>query len=164
MEWENYFNAARSGSHQPVRQDLQPLQSNGSGEPKDEYPNGGIDLNEQLIYNKPATFFYRMNGDAMAEAGIGNGDILIVDKSLKATNGKIIVASVNGELVVRRFQQTMKGPVLVAENARYENIDIGEFTQFNPFGLVTCVIRILEKGLLGAGRPAQGKQNRYGRR
>lgn len=164
MEWENYFNAAGRGAHHPVHQDLQPLQVNGSGEPKTENSDGGIDLNDQLIYNRSSTFFYRMNGDAMMDAGIGNGDILIVDKSLKATNGKIIVASVNGELVVRRFQQTLKGPVLTAENARYENIDIGEFTQFNPFGLVTCVIRILEKSLLGGNRPAPGKQKFYGRR
>ena len=65
----------------------------------------GIDLNEQLILNKPATFFFRMNGDAMMEDGIFSGDILIVDRSIKPVSGKLIVAVLDGELLVREFSE-----------------------------------------------------------
>lgn len=150
MEWENFHSAAYSGSKRFTQHDVHSANATGFGAASDDYSERGIDLNEQLIYNKPATFFFRMNGDAMTGAGIENGDVLIVDKSLKATNGKIIVAAVNGELVVRRLQQGIKGYTLVAENPRYETIEVGEFTQFNAWGLVTCVIHIFEKGLLDA--------------
>ena len=163
MEWENFYNAAYDGTKRFTQHDVKTLNATGFGAAADDFSERGIDLNEQLIYNKPATFFFRMKGDAMINAGIQNGDVLIVDKSLKATNGKIIVAAVNGELVVRRFQQGMKGYSLVAENPRYENIEVGEFTQFNPFGLVTCVIHIFEKSLLDNQRqPQKAKKKYYG--
>jgi DNA polymerase V len=162
MEWDNLYGASFEGTRKFTQQDVHTLNASGFGAAADDFSERGIDLNEQLIFNKPSTFFFRMNGDAMEGAGIENGDVLIVDKSLKATNGKIIVASVNGELVVRRLQQTIKGYTLVAGNQRYENIDVGEFTQFNVFGLVTCVIHILEKGLLDNDRPQKGKKKLYG--
>jgi DNA polymerase V len=108
----------------------------------------GIDLNEQLILNKPATFFFRMNGDAMTGAGITSGDVLIVDRSIKATNGKIAVVAVHGDLVVRRLQQHMKGVTLIAENPRYGNMELTEFGEINVWGVVTCVIHIFESRLL----------------
>jgi DNA polymerase V len=161
MEWENFYNASYEGTKQFVQKDVHTLNATGFGAAADDFAERGIDLNEQLIHNKSATFFFRMNGDAMENAGIQNGDVLIVDKSLKATNGKIIVASVNGDLVVRRLQQSIKGFTLVAENPRYENIEVGEFTQFNPWGLVTCVIHILEKGLLDNHHPAQKAKKKF---
>ena len=161
MEWENFQSAVYNGTKHFTQHDVHAANATGFGAAADDYSERGIDLNEQLIYNKPATFFFRMNGDAMEYAGIQNGDVLIVDKSLKASNGKVIVAAVNGELVVRRFKQDIKGVKLVAENSRYEDIEVGEFTQFNPFGLVTCVIHILEKGLLDNHKPSKGKKKFY---
>jgi DNA polymerase V len=160
MEWDNFYSASYDGTKHFAQQDVQTANATGFGAAADDYAERGIDLNEQLIYNKPSTFFFRMNGDAMSGAGIQNGDILIVDKSLKATNGKIVVAVVNGDLVVRRFHQGIKGHTLVAENARYGTIEVGEFTQFTPWGLVTCVIHIFEKGLLDHHRtPVKKKKN-----
>jgi DNA polymerase V len=115
--------------------------SNGVG--GDDDMERSIDLNEQLIRNKPATFFFRMNSDAMIEAGIHTGDVLIVDRSIKATNGKIIVAVLNGELLIRRLQTTMKGIDLIPENKRYGNIHIDEFTSYAAWGTVTYVIHPL---------------------
>jgi DNA polymerase V len=161
MEWENFQAAAYNGTKNFTQQDVYTANATGFGAAADDYAERGIDLNEQLIHNKPATFFFRMNGDAMIGAGIQNGDVLIVDKSLKATNGKVVVASVNGELVVRRFQQHIKGFTLAAENSRYSNMDVGEFTNFNPFGVVTCVIHILEKGLLDNHKPTKNKKKFY---
>jgi DNA polymerase V len=159
MEWENFYSASYDGTRQFTQQDVQMANATGFGAAADDFAEPGIDLNEQLIYNKPSTFFFRMNGDAMIGAGIQNGDILIVDKSLKATNGKIVIAVVNGDLVVRRFQQGIKGHSLIAENARYGTIEVGEFTQFTPWGLVTCVIHIFEKGLLEQKTLPKKKKN-----
>lgn len=161
MEWENFYSASYEGTKNFTQHDVHTANATGFGAAADDFAERGIDLNEQLIYNKPSTFFFRMNGDAMTGAGIQNGDVLIVDKSIKATNGKIIVAVVNGDLVVRRFQQGIKGYTLVAENPRYETIEVGEFTQFTPWGLVTCVIHIFEKALLDQHRPAQKKKKHY---
>ena len=65
----------------------------------------GIDLNEQLIHNKPATFFMRVRGNAMTGAGIHDGDIVIIDRSMKATSGRTNIAMLNGELLIRRLKR-----------------------------------------------------------
>ncbi|NCI45380.1 LexA family protein [Sediminibacterium soli] len=106
----------------------------------DDHGERSIDLNEQLVRNRPATFFFRMNSDAMADAGISSGDILIVDKSIKAVSGKIIVAVLNGDLLVRRLQTGIKGIDLLAENKRYGNIHLEEFSSYAVWGTVTYVI------------------------
>lgn len=78
---------------------------NGAGfSVQDEYAERGIDLNEQLVRNKPATFFMRVNSDAMIGEGIHVGDVVIVDRSLEAKNGKIIIAVVDGELLIRKLE------------------------------------------------------------
>ena len=84
----------------------------------DDYAVPPIDLNEQLIRNKPSTFFFRMKVDAMKNAGIFDGDILIVERSLELVNGKIIVAILNGELLVRRFQKNFSCGVRNGEKER----------------------------------------------
>jgi DNA polymerase V len=100
----------------------------------------GIDLNEELIRNKPATFFFRMKGDAMQDAGIFENDILIVDRSVKMVNGKIIVAILNGELLVRRFHKNFSSAFLLPENNRYKPINLAEFSDFTVWGVVTYSI------------------------
>ena len=100
----------------------------------------GIDLNEQLINNKPATYFFRMKGDAMRDAGIFDHDVLIVDRSIKLADGKIIVAILNGELLVRRFHKNFSSAFLIPENTRYKTINLAEFSDFMVWGVVTYVI------------------------
>lgn len=115
----------------------------GFGAAADDYSERGIDLNEQLIRNKPATYFFRMKGDAMREAGIFDGDVLIVDRSIKLSNGKVIVAILNGELLVRRYHQNFSSAFLIPENNRYKPINLSEFTDFSLWGVVTYVIHSL---------------------
>jgi DNA polymerase V len=115
----------------------------GFGAAADDYMERGIDLNEQLIRNKPATFFFRMNSDAMIGAGIHHGDVLIVDRSIKAVNGKVIVAVINGELLVRRLQTHMKGVTLIAENKKYGQLQIEEFSNYTAWGVVVYAIHSL---------------------
>ena len=116
------------------------------------------DLNEQLIMNKPATFFFRMNGDAMQDAGIYPGDILIVDRSIKIAAGKIVVASVNGDLVVRYFKQSMNKLWLEPANGFLGNIALEEFTEYKPWGIVTCVVHIIDPTLSAFNMPNKRKK------
>lgn len=140
MEGEEYYSAAYKGSKQFTQQEVKTANATGFGAAADDYAERGIDLNEQLIRNKPATFFFRMKGDAMKEAGIFDGDTLIVDRSLKMVNGKVIVAILNGELLVRRFHKNFTSAFLIADNDRYKNINLAEFSNFQVWGVVTYVI------------------------
>jgi DNA polymerase V len=141
---EEFYGAAYRGSKQFTQQQVKTANATGFGAAADDYMERGIDLNEQLIMNKPATFFFRMRGDAMENAGINDGDVLIVDRSIKASSGKIVVGSVDGELLVRRFQQTFNKTFLVPENRKYKPLEMGEFARYEPWGVVTCVIHIIE--------------------
>jgi DNA polymerase V len=143
MQGEQWYGAAYKGSKQFSQWEIPTANATGFGAAADDYMERGIDLNEQLIHNKPATFFFRMNSDAMIGAGIYSGDTLIVDRSLKATTGKVIVAIVNGELLVRRMHTHIKGIALVAENKRYGDILIDEFSNYAVWGVVVYSIHQL---------------------
>ena len=140
MEGELMHRAAYNGSKQFTQHNVPNANANGFGAAADDYMERGIDLNEQLIRNKPATFFFRMNSDAMIEAGIHSGDVLIVDRSIKAVSGKIIVAVLNGELLVRRLQTHIRGVTLIAENEKYGNIQVDEFSGYAAWGVVVYSI------------------------
>ena len=136
MDSEEFYGAAYRGSKQFTQQEVKTANATGFGAAADDYAERGIDLNEQLIKNKPATYFFRMKGDAMQEAGIFNGDVLIVDRSLKLVTGKIIVAVLNGELIVRRYHQNFSSAFLIPENNRYKSINLAEFSDFVLWGVV----------------------------
>lgn len=140
MEGEEFYGAAYKGSKQFTQQQVSTANATGFGAATDDYAERGIDLNEQLVRNKPATFFFRMKGDAMQDAGIFDGDTLIVDRSVKLVNGRVIVAILNGELLVRRFHKNFSSAFLIAENSRYKNINLAEFSEFAVWGVITYVI------------------------
>lgn len=140
MNDEDFYSAAYKGSKKFVQQEIKTANATGFGAAADDYMERGIDLNEQLIQNKPATYFFRMRGDAMRDAGIFDNDVLIVDRSLRLADGKIIVAMLNGELLVRRFHKNFSSAFLVPENNRYKSINLAEFTDFMVWGVVTYVI------------------------
>jgi len=140
MDGEDFLGAAYKGTKQFTQQQVKTANATGFGAAADDYAERGIDLNEQLVRNKPATYFFRMKGDAMQEAGIFDGDVLIVDRSVKLTNGKVIVAVLNGELLVRRFHKNFSSVFLIPENDRFKTINLAEFTNFSVWGVVTYVI------------------------
>ena len=140
MEGEEFYGAAYKGSKQFTQQQVSTANATGFGAATDDYAERGIDLNEQLVRNKPATFFFRMKGDAMQDAGIFDGDTLIVARSVKLVNGRVIVAILNGELMVRRFHKNFASAFLIAENSRYKNINLAEFSDFAVWGVITYVI------------------------
>ena len=147
MEDEYFFGSGYKGTKKFTQQDVPTANATGFGAAADDYMERGIDLNEQLIMNKPATFFFKMNGEAMTGAGMQRGDELIVDRSIKAANGKIIVAVVDGEMVVRRYSQTINKVLLLPENEKFKAIEIGEFMTYQCWGVVTCVIHIIDPSL-----------------
>ena len=107
----------------------------------DDYIERGIDLNEQLIRNKPATFLMKVSGDAMMDAGIFSGDIVIVDRSVKAANGKIVIAMLNGEMLIRRLEKTFNKTRLIPETRKLSPIDIDlSAADFSIWGVVTYCI------------------------
>jgi DNA polymerase V len=112
----------------------------GFGAAADDYAERGIDLNEQLIGNKAATFFMRVNSDAMIGAGIFNGDVIIVDRSLEPKNGKVVVVVLNGEMLVRRLEQSFNKVRLVPETKKLAPIDVDPYAEFSVWGVVTYVI------------------------
>jgi len=115
-----------------------------NGYPAADYMERGIDLNEQLVRNKPATFFMRVSGDAMIGAGIFSGDVVIVDRSVKAVSGKVVIASLNGELLIRRLEKTFNKIRLVPETTRLSPIDVDiSGAEFSVWGVVMYVIHSL---------------------
>jgi DNA polymerase V len=143
MSGEEFYGPAYKGSKDFTQQQVLTANATGFGAAADDYMDRGIDLNEQLIRNKPATYFFRMRGDAMKDAGIYDNDILVVDRSVKLANGKIIVAILNGELMVRRFHKNFTSAFLIPENDRYKTINLAEFGDFNVWGVVTYAIHHL---------------------
>lgn len=143
MDGEIFYGSAYKGSKDYTQKNIHTANATGFGAAADDYMERGIDLNEQLIKNKPATFFFKMKGDAMQEAGIFENDILIVDRSLKLANGKIIVAVLNGELLVRRFLKNFSSAYLIPENNRYKPINLAEFSDFAVWGVVVYSIHPL---------------------
>ncbi|HKB43654.1 MAG TPA: translesion error-prone DNA polymerase V autoproteolytic subunit [Chitinophagaceae bacterium] len=140
MDEDEFYGAAYKGTKQFTQHEVKTANATGFGAAADDYAEKGIDLNEQLVKNKPATYFFRMKGDAMTGVGIFDNDVLIVDRSVKLANGKIIVAILNGELLIRRFHKNFSSAFLIPENDRYKPINLAEFNDFSVWGVVTYVI------------------------
>jgi DNA polymerase V len=141
MEVEKFFGSSYSGSKGFTQHNVTNANATGFGAAADDYMERGIDLNEQLIRNKPATFFMRVSGSSMINAGIYDGDIVIVDRSLKPQNGKIVIAVIDGEMLIRRYEKTMNSLRLIPETTKLSPIDISEFMDFKIWGVVSYVIR-----------------------
>jgi DNA polymerase V len=108
--------------------------------PADDHLEDTLDLNTHLIHHKEATFFVKAQGDSMLGAGIHQGDILIVDRSLTAKSGKIVIAVVDGEFTVKRLHKYKGNVTLRAENPDFEDIKINGTSELIIWGVVTSVI------------------------
>lgn len=106
-------------------------------EPSGEYP---LDLNALLVPHPVSTYFVRVSGDSMRDAGILNGDILVVDRALTLADGQIIVASLDGEFTVKTFRRHGNTLSLEPANPAYSPIFLHEGMQFELFGVVTASI------------------------
>ena len=103
--------------------------------------NGTLDLNQLCVRHPAATYFVRARGDSMTGAGIDDGDILVVDRSVTVTNGAIIIAALDGEFTVKRLEMKDKHGRLLPENPAYHPIEITPATGAEFFGVVTFVVK-----------------------
>jgi DNA polymerase V len=117
--------------------------SAGYPSPADDYLDSALDLNQHLIKHPAATFFVRVAGESMREAGIHSGDVLIVDRALPPSDGSVVIAAVNGELTVKRLLKRHGTLLLMPENQQYPPLPITETTAFEVWGVVTYVIHQL---------------------
>ncbi|MBQ2484820.1 MAG: translesion error-prone DNA polymerase V autoproteolytic subunit [Muribaculaceae bacterium] len=99
-----------------------------------------IDLNRALIDSPTSTFCARVSGNSMIDAGIGDGDLIIIDKALDPHDGDIAVCFVDGEFTVKRIALRHDGLYLVAANKRYPDLRIGTESHFMIWGIVTYII------------------------
>lgn len=140
MEGDSFFGVAYDGTKSYTQHQVKTANATGFGAASDDHAERGVDLNEQLIRNKPATFFMRVNGEAMIGAGIFDGDMVIVDRSIKPTSGKIVIAVLNGDMLIRRFEREFNKIRLVPETKKLAPIDIDPYADFTVWGVVTYVI------------------------
>jgi len=115
--------------------------SAGFPSPALDFLETAIDLNEELIENPKTTFYIKVEGHSMIDAGINDKDILIVDRTLEPSDKKIAVCFIDGEFTVKRLKVEKDGLYLMPENKNYEEIKISEGNNFIIWGIVTYVIK-----------------------
>ena len=141
MSSDKIYYSAYSGTKRFSQQNIHSANATGFSAAADDYMERGIDLNEELVRNKPATFFMRVNSNVMKEAGIYKEDVVVVDRSLKAATGKVIIAVLNGELLIRRFEKNNNKIRLLADSNKLAPINIDATCEdFAIWGVVTYVI------------------------
>ena len=136
-----FYSTAYKGTKTFRQQEVPTANATGFGSPTDDYMERGIDLNEQLIRNKAATFFMRVQGGSMINAGIQHGDVVIVDRSITAKSGHIIIAVINGDMLIRRLELGMQRVRLLPETTQLSPIDVTDQTDFSVWGVVTYIIK-----------------------
>jgi DNA polymerase V len=110
--------------------------------PADDYSETLLDLNELVMHTPGATFYVRVTGDSMIDAGIHAGDVLVVDRSITPTNNAIIVAMLNSEFTIKRLFQDGQEVSLFPANRLYQPITITEEMEFQVWGVVTAVVHL----------------------
>jgi len=115
--------------------------SAGFPSPADDFKETRISLDEELITNKEATFFAKVNGQSMIGAGLDDNDLLVIDRSLEPENNKIAVCFLDGEFTVKRLKVKNGEVWLQPENPNYPIIKITEENDFIIWGIVTSVIK-----------------------
>lgn len=108
--------------------------------PAQDYEEDRLDLNKLVIKHPSATYFVRVSGDSMIDAGIGDGDLLVVDRALNAQHGDIVVAAVAGEFTVKELR-TRPLLQLVPHNSRYAPIQFQREEELEIFGVVTFTVK-----------------------
>ena len=115
--------------------------SAGFPSPAMDFMETAIDLNKALSENPLATFYIKVDGNSMIDAGINDKDVLVVDRSLEPQNNKIAVCFIDGEFTVKRIQLKKNELWLMPENPKYNPIKINEENQLIVWGIVTYVIK-----------------------
>ena len=117
--------------------------SAGFPSPADDFKEIRISLDKELVKNSEATFYARVSGESMIEAGIDDGDLLVIDRSLNPENGKIGICMIDGDFTVKRIKKTKGKLYLLPENKKYEVIELKEENELIIWGIVAYVIKKL---------------------
>lgn len=115
--------------------------SAGFPSPALDFEDVSLDLNTYLIQHPSATYYGRVQGHSMKDAGIDDGDLLVIDKSLEPRDGKIAVCYINGEFTLKRIKIQEDGLWLIPENEQYKPIQVLEDHSFTIWGIVTYIIK-----------------------
>lgn len=121
---------------------LAPVEA-GFPSPAEDHLDCKLDLHRHLVRNEAATFFLRAHGESMLGAGIHDGDLLVVDRSVEAAHRKVVIAALEGELTVKRLLRREGRVLLAPENPEFLPIDITESEFVHIWGVVTYVIHKL---------------------
>lgn len=115
--------------------------SAGFPSPADDFKEIRISLDEELIKNKEATFYARVSGDSMQDAGLSDGDLIVIDRAINIENNKICVCYLDGEFTVKRIIKRGRKLYLKPENKNYEEIEIKKDSELIVWGIITFVIK-----------------------
>ena len=115
--------------------------SAGFPSPADDFKEIRISLDRELVKNKESTFYARVSGDSMIEAGLDDGDLIVIDRSLDPENGKIAVCFIDGEFTVKRINKERGKIYLQPENKKYKAIELKENNELIIWGIVEYVIK-----------------------
>ena len=126
--------------------------------PAEQYLEPPLDLNEFLIKRPAATYFVRVEGDSMIGAGIHDGDLLVVDRSLRPASGDVIIASVDGDFTVKTYRRDKDGVRLEPANPAYPIIHIKKGQELDYFGKVTACIHQFTKSASAPHSPGPVNQ------
>ena len=118
---------------------LSPVEA-GFPSPADDFVERKLDVHEYVVRNEAATFFLRAHGESMLGAGIHNGDLLVVDRSLEAAHNRVVIAALDGELTVKRLVRRGGQVLLMPENPDYTPVDITEREHVHIWGVVTYAV------------------------
>ena len=115
--------------------------SAGFPSPADDFKEIRISLDKELVKNKEATFYARVSGESMVEAGLDDRDLLVIDRSLNPESGRIAVCLVDGEFTVKKIKKEKNKLFLMPQNKKYKPIEIKEGNQLVIWGIVEYVIK-----------------------
>lgn len=109
--------------------------------PAEDFLDVSIDLNKELIKHPASTFFGRVSGDSMRDIGIDDGDLLVIDKSIEPSDGKIAVCFIDGEFTLKRIKTDKDCIWLMPANEKYKPIKVTKDSDFVVWGIVIHVIK-----------------------
>lgn len=115
--------------------------SAGFPSPADDFKELRISIDQEVVRNEEATFYARVSGESMQGAGLDDGDLLVIDRSLEPADNKIAICFIDGEFTVKRLKVTKNEVLLIPENPKYQPIKITEENELIIWGVVTYVVK-----------------------
>lgn len=117
--------------------------SAGFPSPADDFKELRISIDQEVVRNEEATFYARVSGESMQGAGLDDGDLLVIDRSMEPQHDKIAVCYIDGDFTVKRLKVTADGVFLIPENPKYQPIKVTEENELIIWGIVTYVVKKL---------------------